>query len=109
MGAILIGVRVPPDGVKALDTWAAKQNDSPSRPEVIRRLIEIALKAGQPIGRTPSKIAARAAELAGQAIDRQSDRSAPAQQRATRKQRILKGPAQFRDVRVDHKPKKAGV
>ena len=46
VGAILIGVRVPPAGVAELDAWITKQKDPDlSRPEAIRRLVEIGLKA----------------------------------------------------------------
>ena len=38
-------VRVQPDMAKALDDWRRKQDDLPGRPEAIRRLVEIALKA----------------------------------------------------------------
>jgi len=41
----LIGVRVQPDMAKALDDWRRKQADLPGRPEAIRRLVEIGLKA----------------------------------------------------------------
>jgi hypothetical protein len=39
----LIGVRLQPDSLQLVDNWAAKQDDQPSRPEAIRRLIEMAL------------------------------------------------------------------
>lgn len=38
-------VRLLPDPLAALDEWAAHQPDTPSRPEAIRRLIELGLKA----------------------------------------------------------------
>ncbi|HZR88393.1 MAG TPA: hypothetical protein VFB02_16415 [Bradyrhizobium sp.] len=38
-------VRFEADQFKALDTWIAKQVDPPSRPEAIRRLVELGLKA----------------------------------------------------------------
>jgi hypothetical protein len=39
-------VRLEPDQFDALDTWIAKHKDpSLSRPEAIRRLVEIGLKA----------------------------------------------------------------
>ena len=41
----LVGVRVQPDMAKALDDWRRKQEDLPNRPEAIRRLVDIALKA----------------------------------------------------------------
>jgi hypothetical protein len=45
VGAILIGVRVPPAGVAELDAWIKKNEPDLSRPEAIRRLVEIGLKA----------------------------------------------------------------
>jgi hypothetical protein len=39
-------VRIQPDMAKALDDWRRKQDDLPGRPEAIRRLVEIGLKAG---------------------------------------------------------------
>ncbi len=40
-----IGVRVDPDFLKAVDEWRRKQDDVPTRPEAIRRLVEMALQA----------------------------------------------------------------
>jgi hypothetical protein len=40
----LIGVRVQPDDLAAVDAWRDKQEDQPSRPEAIRRLVEIGLR-----------------------------------------------------------------
>ena len=45
VGAILIGVRVPPAGVAELDAWIKRNEPDLSRPEAIRRLVEIGLKA----------------------------------------------------------------
>ena len=44
VGAILIGVRVSPAGVAELDAWIKKNEPDLSRPEAIRRLVEIGLK-----------------------------------------------------------------
>jgi hypothetical protein len=41
----LVGVRVQPDMAKQLDDWRRIQDDLPGRPEAIRRLVQIALKA----------------------------------------------------------------
>ena len=41
----LVGVRVQPDVAKQLDDWRRKQDDLPGRPEAIRRLVELGLKA----------------------------------------------------------------
>jgi hypothetical protein len=39
----MIGVRLQPASVAALDTWISGQEDAPTRPEAIRRLVERAL------------------------------------------------------------------
>ncbi len=39
-----MGVRLQPHGLAAVDAWRKKQEDLPSRPEAIRRLLEAALK-----------------------------------------------------------------
>jgi hypothetical protein len=41
----LVGVRIQPDMAKALDDWRRKQDDLPGRPEAIRRLVEMGLRA----------------------------------------------------------------
>lgn len=41
----LIGVRVQPDLAKQVDDWRRHQEDLPGRPEAIRRLVELGLKA----------------------------------------------------------------
>jgi hypothetical protein len=38
-------VRLHDAQIKAIDGWAKAQDDEPSRPEAIRRLVEIGLKA----------------------------------------------------------------
>lgn len=38
-------VRMLPDQVEALDNWIAKQGDDLGRPEAIRRLVDLGLKA----------------------------------------------------------------
>ena len=38
-------VRVQPEMAKELDDWRRKQADLPGRPEAIRRLVEMGLKA----------------------------------------------------------------
>jgi hypothetical protein len=40
----LIGVRLQPDDLARLDGWRGKQEDLPSRPEAIRRLLAKALR-----------------------------------------------------------------
>jgi hypothetical protein len=40
-----VGLRLYPELERRIDAWASKQPDRPGRPEAIRRLIEVALKA----------------------------------------------------------------
>lgn len=40
-----ITVRMTVDALKVLDNWRRKQADLPGRPEAIRRLVELGLKA----------------------------------------------------------------
>lgn len=41
----LVGVRLQPDDLAAVDAWRDQQDDAPTRPEAIRRLVEIGLEA----------------------------------------------------------------
>jgi hypothetical protein len=45
----LIGVRLQPTELSRVDDWVAAQDDKPSRPEAIRRLVEIGLAGGRKI------------------------------------------------------------
>jgi hypothetical protein len=40
-----INVRMTIDALKSLDDWRRKQDDLPGRPEAIRRLVDLGLKA----------------------------------------------------------------
>jgi hypothetical protein len=95
-------VRVQPDLLNKLDIWCAIQDDAPSRPEAIRRLLEGAL-ANTPPKTAPGaqRTAAKASELAGSTIDRLGDKSAPPHEQAKRKRRLVKGPSEFREMRDD--------
>jgi hypothetical protein len=103
----LIGVRLQPPQLSAIDAWAASQEPQPSRPEAIRALVEAMLHilakdpgetpAGKPGSRTQH--AADAAGMAGREIDRLSDKGATDDERASRKRRLLKGPKEFREMR----------
>jgi hypothetical protein len=46
---MLIGVRLQPPSLERVDAWAARQDDRPSRPEAMRRLIELGLASGRTI------------------------------------------------------------
>lgn len=94
----LIGLRLAPATLARVDRWAASQRDDPSRPEAIRRLVELALGIGQRAGARTKK-AAQAAEMASEEIDRLVDPSASDDERQSRKRRLIKGPKEFLDLR----------
>jgi hypothetical protein len=43
--AVPVNTRFPPDELDELDAWIAKQKEPLTRPEAVRRLVEIGLKA----------------------------------------------------------------
>lgn len=66
-----IGVRVDPEFLKLIDEWRRQQDDVPTRPEAIRRLVEIGLSkpSDEPsVLSTSVEGALRAAELARKVI-----------------------------------------
>src|ERR1700682_3231779 len=98
-----IGVRMLDDRITALDGWIAKQKEPElTRPEAIRRLVELGLKVKRParsIGKPGGRL--RAQELAAKAIEKIIDASAPPEERAQRRRRLTKGPLEFREDRVE--------
>jgi hypothetical protein len=102
----LIGLRLEPATLARVDRWAAAQQDHPSRPEAIRRLVELALGIAQRAGARTKK-AAKAAEMASEEIDRLGDFSATNEERQLRKRRLIKGPKEFLDLRRN-RPKANG-
>jgi hypothetical protein len=99
-------VRIQPKNLKTLDGWIASQTDKPSRPEAIRRIVEMAL-SGASSGKVPNKASARkAAHLAASKLDDLTDKSLPADTQAMAKRRLLEGPKEFRGIRRDQKTKR---
>jgi len=99
---VQVVVRLQPDPLSALDKWAARQADQPTRAEAIRRLVEIGLTVrtpATPVSKPGRRL--RAQELATRAIEKIIDPSAPTEERAQRQRRLLKGPEEFRETRVD--------
>ncbi len=92
-------VRLSPALGAEVDDWASSQEDTPTRSEAIRRLVELGLtvkaKPKQAAG------AVRAKELATNAIDKMIDPLASPEERAQRRRRITTGPSEFREDRVD--------
>jgi hypothetical protein len=109
------GGRKPPQLVRmddvltsAIDHWRGKQSDELSRPEAIRRLVELGLtvRATKP-KQAPATRADRAKELASKAIDKLTGGASDDDEKARRKRRLIKGPEEFLEVRVD-RPKAKG-
>jgi hypothetical protein len=74
----------------------------PSRPEAIRRLVELGLKVktpARPVSKPGRRL--RAQELAAKAIEEIIDPAAPPEKRAQRRRRLTKVPPEFREDRVD--------
>ena len=97
----LVGVRLPPQIITQIDTWAKREGVA-SRSEAIRRLVDQSLVAAtQQPRRGRHKGASKATEWAGQEIDRRADQSLSADERRKRKDRLTKGPSEFREMRDD--------
>jgi hypothetical protein len=45
VGSTLVGVRLPPTELAALDMWIAKQAEPMTRPEAMRAMMAVVLKA----------------------------------------------------------------
>jgi hypothetical protein len=108
----LTALRLPPELTKAIEAWAADQEDGPNRSESIRRLVEIGLGRAFPSERpatakTRAANADRAKELAEKTIERLADPGTPSEEKVVRRRRLVKGPSEFREDRVDQpRPKK---
>jgi hypothetical protein len=105
----LVGVRLQPDRLAALDAWIATQGNAMKRPEAIRAMLDavlviVAKPRGKKPGGKPAR-ASRARELAAEAIDRMGDPTASTEERDERRRRLTKGPPEFREVRVDRAKK----
>jgi hypothetical protein len=96
-------VRLETTQFDALDAWISKQQEGDlTRPEAIRRLVDLGLKVktpARPVSNPGRKL--RAQELATKAIEKMVDPSAPPEERAERRRRLTKGPTEFREDRVD--------
>ena len=97
----LVGVRLPPELIERIDTWA-KREGAATRSDAIRRLVDQSLTATQrPRTTGAHKGASRARELAALELDRLGDKSAVTDEQQKRKRRLVKGPEEFRDLRGD--------
>jgi hypothetical protein len=100
-------VRMHPPQLKALDDWIAQQAQPfPSRPEAIRRLVELGLTV-KPRSAPTERQRVAFADLASKTIDSLTAETPDSGEKANRKRRLIKGPEEFREVRVD-RPKSKG-
>jgi hypothetical protein len=102
-------LRLHPPLSTNLAEWIKAQEDKPSRPEAIRRLLEHALT--RPVYRGPANVrrAQRASEMADRTAQGIVDKSMPVEEQQHRKRSLIKGPKEFRDIREDlPKPKRSG-
>lgn len=103
----LVSARLPQELIEQIEAWAA--DNTASRSEAIRQLVEIGLGKSAPTAKvspTTKATSERAKELAGKTIDRLVEPAASAEEKAVRKQRLIKGPSEFREARVDRPGKK---
>ena len=99
-----IGMRWQDPELSAIDDWREK-HDVASRPEAIRRLVELGLTVKTKSAPSERQRAALA-DLAAKAIDSLAVSTANSDEKASRKRRSIKGPEEFREVRVDRPGKK---
>ena len=98
----LIGVRLLDDPLATLDAWIARQKEPDlTRPEAIRRLVELGLSVKMSAKQPSSLKAARAKELATKTIEKIIDPSTRPEERDERRRRLTKGPTEFREDRID--------
>lgn len=96
-----IGVRMLDDRIAALDAWIAKQKEPElSRPEAIRRLVELGLTV-KTRSAPSERQRATLADLASKAIDSLTAGTPDNNEKTSRKRRLIKGPEEFREVRAD--------
>lgn len=100
-------VRMHPPMLAGLDEWIAKQKQPfPSRPEAVRRLVELGLGSVKIARAQKRSDSPTARDLAAVQIDRLADLAAPADEQAYRKRHLLKGPEEFREARIDRPKRK---
>ncbi len=96
-----IGMRWQDPDLEMIDDWIEKQKEPFTRPEAIRRLVELGLTVKTKSKQATVERATRARELAAKAIEKISDPSASQEERTQRRRRITRGPQEFREDRVD--------
>jgi hypothetical protein len=98
---VVVGVRMDDEFLKNLDQWISDNQAGISRPEAIRRFLDVGLNVQKKAQWEPALRAVRAKELAAGVIGSMGDPSAHPEERAERRRRLARGPEEFRHVRVD--------
>ena len=99
-------VRIHDKQLAEIDAWVGHQHEAISRPEAIRRLVEIGLGSVKVARAQKRSDSPTARDLAAVQIDRLADSGAPAEEQASRKRHLLKGPEEFREARIDRPKRK---
>jgi hypothetical protein len=103
-----IKVRIKRDLLAALDRWIEGLADAKlSRPEAIRRLVEMGLSHSPNRGRLSDTARAHASAMAGKVVDQLTDSMAPEEEQQQRKRKLIHGPREFREIRRDQHRRKA--
>lgn len=91
-------VRFQPDELRSIDGWAVHQTEPlRTRPEAIRRLVELGLTVAQPHRAERAERRAYARKAADAAIDKAMD-GEPAEAKAEAKRLLTKGPKRSRET-----------
>ena len=106
-GALSVHLRVLPEQRKTIDEWIARHEPGLTRPEAIRRLVELGLtvrtaqRQRTDNGKPRPDTKQRARDLAGTAIDEMTDNTASRENQSNRKRRLISGPEEFQSARRD--------
>jgi hypothetical protein len=104
----LVGVRLQDDEIKAIDSWARKQDPPVTRPYAIRRLVEIGLTVRTKSKQPTAARAERAKTLAWKTLESLAPGAADDDEKTSRRRRLIRGPEEFQGVRIDQPPAPSG-
>ena len=97
-----INVRIKRDLLASLDRWIEGIAGAElSRPEAIRRPVEMGLSHSPDRGRLSDAARAHASAMAGDVVDQLTDSMAPEEEQQQRKRKLIHGPREFREIRRD--------
>ena len=103
-----IHLTLEPGPLSEVDRWTEKQKEQLSRPEAIRRLVEIGLTVRTKSKQPTTARAERAKTLAWKTLESLTLAAADDDEKTSRKRRLIKGPEEFQGVRIDQPPAPSG-